>query len=146
MRGNLKTSIKNWGLIQLICFWVMPLSIFAQNAKDPIDLEMDAAMEQDGSTAGMVEAITAAQEKWEAKLNSAYKVLKQKMQPEEFAALQQAQRAWIAFRDQQIESYSITYGLMDGTMWTPIHAGAVMRITKERALELENYLGLLGER
>jgi hypothetical protein len=35
---------------------------------------------------------------------------------------------------------------MDGTMWTPIHAGAVMCITKERALELENYLGLLGER
>jgi uncharacterized protein YecT (DUF1311 family) len=71
----------------------LSLPLFAQEEKDPIDLEMDAAMEQDGSTAGMVEAITAAQEKWEAKLNSAYKVLKQKMPSEEFAALQQAHRA-----------------------------------------------------
>jgi uncharacterized protein YecT (DUF1311 family) len=133
-------------LVFLAILTSLSLALFAQEEKDPIDLEMDAAMEQDGSTAGMVEAITAAHEKWEAKLNSAYKVLKQKMPSEEFAALQQAQRAWIAFRDKQIESYSITYGLMDGTMWTPIHAGAVMRITKERALELENYLGLLGER
>jgi uncharacterized protein YecT (DUF1311 family) len=133
-------------LVFLAILTSLSLALFAQEEKNPIDLEMDAAMEQDGSTAGMVEAITAAQEKWEAKLNSAYKVLKQKMPSEEFAALQQAQRAWIAFRDKQIESYSITYGLMDGTMWTPIHAGAVMSITKERALELENYLGLLGER
>lgn len=133
-------------LVFLAILTSLSLALFAQEEKDPIDLEMDAAMEQDGSTAGMVEAITAAQEKWEAKLNSAYKVLKQKMPSEEFAALQQAQRAWIAFRDKQIESYSITYGLMDGTMWTPIHAGAVMRITKQRAMELENYLGLLGER
>jgi uncharacterized protein YecT (DUF1311 family) len=133
-------------LVFLAILTSLSLALFAQEEKNPIDLEMDAAMEQDGSTAGMVEAITAAQEKWEAKLNSAYKVLKQKMPSEEFAALQQAQRAWIAFRDKQIESYSITYGLMDGTMWTPIHAGAIMRITKERALELENYLGLLGER
>jgi uncharacterized protein YecT (DUF1311 family) len=133
-------------LVFLAILTSLSLALFAQEEKNPIDLEMDAAMEQDGSTAGMVEAITAAQEKWEAKLNSAYKVLKQKMPSEEFAALQQAQRAWIAFRDKQIESYSITYGLMDGTMWTPIHAGAVMRITKQRALELENYLGLLGER
>jgi len=146
MKGNLKSSIKKWGLIQLICLWVMPLSIFSQVEKDPIDLEMDAAMEENGSTAGMVEAITKAQEKWEAKLNAKYKSLKQKMPPDEFAALQQAQRAWIAYRDKQIESYAITYGRMDGTMWIPAHAGAVMRLTKERAQELENILGLLDER
>jgi uncharacterized protein YecT (DUF1311 family) len=146
MKGNLKSSIKKWGLIQLICLWVMPLSIVAQVEKDPIDMQMDAAMEENGSTAGMVEAITTAQEKWEAKLNSKYKSLKQKMPPDEFAALQQAQRAWIAYRDKQIESYAITYGKMDGTMWIPIHASAVMQLTKQRAQELENILGLLDER
>jgi uncharacterized protein YecT (DUF1311 family) len=122
----------------------LPLS--AQEEKDPIDLEMDAAMERDYSTAGMVGAITAAHEKWEAKLNSTYKVLKQQMPAEEFAALQQAQRAWITYRDKQVESYGITYGNMEGTMWIPMHAGAVMRITKQRAQDLENILGLLGER
>jgi uncharacterized protein YecT (DUF1311 family) len=122
----------------------LPLS--AQEEKDPIDLEMDAAMEQAVSTADMVAAITAAHEKWEAKLNATYKALKQQMPAEEFAALQQAQRAWITYRDKQVESYGITYGNMEGTMWIPMHAGAVMRITKQRAQDLENILGLLGER
>jgi uncharacterized protein YecT (DUF1311 family) len=131
-------------LLTFIVAFSLPL--LAQEEKDPIDLEMDAAMEQAMSTADMVAAITAAHEKWEAKLNSTYRVLKQRMPPEEFAALQQAQRAWITFRDKQIESYGITYGAMEGTMWIPIHAGAVMRITKQRALDLENILGLLGER
>ena len=120
--------------------------LVAQVEKDPIDLQMDAAMEENGSTAGMVEAIATAQKKWESKLNAIYKSLKQKMPPDEFAALQQAQRAWITYRDKQIESYGNTYGKMDGTMWIPIHASAVMRLTKQRAQELESILGLLDER
>jgi uncharacterized protein YecT (DUF1311 family) len=107
---------------------------------------MEAAMEQNGSTAGMVEAITTAQSKWETRLNSLYKSLKQKMAADEFTSLQQAQRAWISYRDLQIKSYDNTYGKMDGTMWIPIHASAVMRLTKQRVQELENILGLVDER
>jgi uncharacterized protein YecT (DUF1311 family) len=124
----------------------LSLQLFSQEEKDPIDLEMDAAMERDYSTAGMVEAITSAHEKWESKLNSTYKVLKQRMPPEDFAALQKAQRAWITFRDKQIESYGITYGAMEGTMWIPMQADAVMRLTRERARELESMLQMLNAR
>jgi hypothetical protein len=35
---------------------------------------------------------------------------------------------------------------MDGTMWIPIHAAAVMGLTKKRAQELENLRGILNER
>lgn len=122
------------------------LPLHALEEKDPIDLRMDAALEQAVSTADMVDAISAAHEEWEAKLNATYQELRQQMPPDEFAALQQAQRAWITFRDKQIESYSATYSAMNGTMWIPIHAGAVMRLTKERALDLENMLGLMAER
>ena len=122
------------------------LPAHAAEEKDLIEIQMDAAMEQNGSTAGQVEAITEANQKWESKLNAIYKSLKQKMPPDEFAALQQAQRAWITYRDKQLLSYDSTYGNMDGTMWVPMHAYAVMNLTKQRVQDLKNILGLLDER
>jgi hypothetical protein len=71
----------------------MLISLHGAEIKDPIDIAMDAAMERNGSTAGMCEAIAEANEKWEARLNAVYAKLKKQMPPEEFAALQQAQRA-----------------------------------------------------
>lgn len=138
-------KIKKLFLIALGLF-TFGIQLRAQEEKDPIEIQMDTAMEENGSTAGMVDAITEAQAKWESKLNATYKSLKKKMSADEFAALQQAQRAWIAYRDLQIKSYEATYAKMDGTMWIPIHAGAVMHLTKQRAQELRNILGLLDER
>lgn len=114
--------------------------------KDPIDIAMDAAMDQNGSTAGMCEAIAAAQEKWEERLNAAWAKLKKKMPVDEFEELQKAQRAWIAYRDLQIKSYEATYAKMEGTMWIPCSASAVMELTKQRVQDLESLLGLLDER
>jgi uncharacterized protein YecT (DUF1311 family) len=122
------------------------ISLHGAEIKDPIDIAMDEAMERNGSTAGMCEAIAEANEKWEARLNAVYAKLKKRMPPEEFAALQQAQRAWIAYRDLQIKSYEATYSRMDGTMWIPCSASAVMNLTKQRVQELEGILNLLSER
>lgn len=122
------------------------LSVQGAEDKDPIEIQMDTAIEQNGSTGGQVEAITEANQKWETKLNAIYKSLKQKMQPDEFAALQQAQRAWITYRDKQLLSYESTYGKMDGSMWVPMHAYAVMNLTKKRVQELQTLLGLVEER
>ena len=124
----------------------MLISLHGAEIKDPIDIAMDAAMERNGSTAGMCEAIAEANEKWEARLNAVYAKLKKQMPPEEFAALHQAQRAWIAYRDLQIKSYEATYSRMDGTMWIPCSASAVMNLTKQRVQELEGILNLLSER
>lgn len=122
------------------------LSVQGAEDKDPIEIQMDTAIEQNGSTGGQVEAITEANQKWETKLNAIYKSLKQKMQPDEFAALQQAQRAWITYRDKQLLSYESTYGKMDGSMWVPMHAYAVTNLTKKRVQELQTLLGLVEER
>jgi uncharacterized protein YecT (DUF1311 family) len=132
--------------IFLPLFLASILLLQAQDRKDPIDLAMDAAMEQNGSTAGMVDAITAANQQWEAKLNTVYKDLRRHMPPEEFSALQQAQRAWLTYREKQLQSYDSTYSKMDGTMWIPIHQSAIMEVTKQRAQELEHILSLLRER
>ena len=104
------------------------------------------AMDRNGSTAGMCEAIAEAHERWEARLNTAWSKLKKKMPADEFSELQKAQRAWIAYRDLQIKSYEATYAKMDGTMWVPISVSAVMNLTKERVQNLEGFLGLLDER
>ena len=114
--------------------------------KDPIDIAMEAAIDRNSSTAGMCKATAVAREKWEERLNAAWAKLKKKMPADEFAELQKAQRAWIAYRDLQIKSYEATYAKMDGTMWIPIRAGAGMDLTKQRVQDLESLLGLFDER
>jgi uncharacterized protein YecT (DUF1311 family) len=132
-------------LFIVAAFFVLPKGEGSE-VKDPIDIAMDAAMDRNGSTAGMCEAIAEAHEKWEARLNTAWAKLKKKMPADEFSELQKAQRAWIAYRDLQIKSYEAAYAKMDGTMWIPCSASAVMELTKQRVQDLESLLGLLDER
>ena len=132
-------------LFIVAAFFVLPKGEGSE-VKDPIDIAMDAAMDRNGSTAGMCEAFAAAHEKWEERLNAAWAKLKRKMPADEFAELQKAQRAWIAYRDLQIKSYEATYAKMDGTMWIPISVSAVMNLTKERVQDLEGFLELLDAR
>lgn len=127
-------------------FIALPRVGAGEGKKDPIDIAMEAAMERNSSTAGMCNAISQAQEKWETRLNAVWAKLKKKMPVGEFAELQKAQRAWLTYRDLQIKSYSATYGKMEGTMWIPCSASAIMDITKQRVLDLETILGLLDER
>jgi len=113
---------------------------------DHTDARMGAAMEKDPSTAGMVEAISAADEEWDARMNAAYKNLKKAMQPEEWTALVGAQKAWIDYRDAQRKSFDATFALMDGTMYIPIFAEKDMSLTRDRALLLEGYLAIISAR
>lgn len=130
-------------IIAILC--VLPRGEGSE-VKDPIDIAMESAMDRNGSTAGMCEAIADANGKWEERLNTAWEKLKKKMPDDEFVELQKAQRAWLAYRDLQIKSYDATYGKMEGTMWIPCRASAVMELTKQRVQDLESLLGLLEER
>ena len=114
--------------------------------KHPIDQAMDAAIERDSSTAGMVQAVSKANKDWDKEMNALYQDLKKTMKPEEWAALVAAQKAWIVYRDAQIKSIVETYGHMDGTMYIPMSASAVMEITKDRALFLKSLKELVSER
>jgi uncharacterized protein YecT (DUF1311 family) len=135
-------------------YYVVGLFLFyscfaiAQNTakKDPIDRAMEAAMEKDPSTAGMVRAISDATVQWDKKMNSIYKSLRKNMEADEWSSLVLAQKAWINYRDLQITSIESTYSKMEGTMWVPVSASRVMEITKERALFLESLLENISER
>ena len=107
---------------------------------------MEAAMEKDSSTAGMVQAVSKAGKEWDKEMNDLYQDLKKSMKPDEWADLVAAQKAWIAYRDAQTKSIVETYGHMDGTMYIPMSASDVMELTKDRALFLKSLKELISER
>jgi len=131
----------------LIVFLALAMPLRAgDEKKHPIDQAMDAAMERDPSTAGMVQAISNANKKWDKEMNALYQDLKKAMKPDEWAALVAAQKAWIAYRDAQTKSIAETYGHMEGTMWVPVSASSVMGLTKDRALFLQSLKETISER
>jgi uncharacterized protein YecT (DUF1311 family) len=130
----------------ILLLMAVTLSLSAAEEKHPIDRAMDAAMEKDSSTAGMVEAVSIAAKKWDREMNSLYQDLKKQMQPGEWTALVAAQKAWIVYRDAQTKSLVETYGHMEGTMWIPESASAVMNLTRDRALFLQSLKETISER
>ena len=66
---------------------------------DQIDADLEACLDNEMSTQGMVECLGAAYEAWDSALNEVYGRLRGSLSAEEAAALRDAQRAWIAFRD-----------------------------------------------
>ena len=119
---------------------LLSLSAIHAQEKDPIDKAMEAAMEKNFSTAGMVQAIDAAHTQWDKKLNACYKGLEAKLPADEWKELVVAQRAWVAFRDAQIKAMDATFARLEGTMWIPIRAEMAMNLTRQRAQFLESML------
>jgi len=128
----------------ILLAFTMPLH--ADEEEHPIDQAMEAAIDKDSSTAGMVQAISKANKQWDAEMNNLYQDLKKSMEPEEWTALVAAQKAWIVFRDAQIKSIVETYGHMQGTMYIPMSASAVMELTKDRALFLKSLKETVSDR
>ncbi|NVK42937.1 MAG: DUF1311 domain-containing protein [Oceanospirillaceae bacterium] len=122
---------------------IAPLAV--ANDSHPIDSGLDLCLsqEQHYSTAGVLDCIDAATRQWDTELNDAYRELMSQLQPSQQLALKAAQRAWLSYRDREYETADAIYGGLEGTMYLPMHAMRVLRITKTRALELGDYLSLL---
>jgi uncharacterized protein YecT (DUF1311 family) len=89
------------------------------------------------STAGMIDCVGTEWQAQDARLNRAYRdALKRLELPRQKAALQKAQRAWIAFRDAECASL---YDQDWGTISRVEAAGCRLDRTARRADELEDY-------
>lgn len=87
-----------------------------------------------GVTAGMIDCITAEHKRQDARLNAAYKALMADLPPARKTPLQEAQRAWIKFRDANCNFYLDP----DGGSLARVQANdCMMTTTASRALELE---------
>jgi uncharacterized protein YecT (DUF1311 family) len=131
-------------IISIITALALSTGLILAEEQDPIDQAMEAAMEKDPSTAGMVGAINDALAKWEEKLDSSYKALEKKLPANEWKELVEAQKAWISFKDLQLKALASSYDRMEGTMWVPIHAERAMGLTRQRAQFLAVMLDHFG--
>lgn len=111
----------------------LPLVSIAQVAS--LSKQFDACMDKSGGvTQGMVECMVAETKRHDARLNKAYKALMGSLNPERQKQLQEAQRAWLKFRDSNCSFY---YDHDGGTLARVQANDCVMNMTANRAKELE---------
>ena len=139
-------AMKTTVIILLVLLVCVPGSSSEPEKKDPIDAAMEKAMDRDPSTAGMVQAIQAAQDKWEKELNVVYAKLKNAMSKEEWTALVASQKAWLDYRDKETKTQQEIYSRMEGTMWVPVSASVSMELVKSRVMVLRGYLDNISGR
>lgn len=114
-------------------------------AQHPIDKALEACIDKNGSTAGMVECTDKAYVAWDKELNKNYGELMRTLKPSQKEALRLAQLEWIKYRDLNFKLIDSLYDTMQGTMYIPMRIDSRMEVVKKRALELKGFLDLIQE-
>lgn len=89
------------------------------------------------TTAGMVRCAGEEYEAWDVWLNDAYREVRVGLSEASTLALREAQRSWIAGRDQDCEFLASLYG--GGTMGRTERAQCLMDETAKRAIQLMDW-------
>jgi len=96
-------------------------------------------MDQDGSTAGMNEAMDKLAKGYDSLMNKYYKLLKAKLQPDDQKTLVTAQKTWLDYRDKELKLIST---LRDpkysggGSIQSNLYMGEYVAIIKSRTIEI----------
>ena len=118
------------------------ISIAQEPTQHPIDKALDACIDQNGSTAGMVECMDKAYAAWDKELNKNYGELMRTLNAKQKEALRLSQLEWIKHRDLEFKFLDSMFDTFQGTMYIPMRVGARMDIIKHRAVELKQNLEL----
>ncbi|WP_373280343.1 lysozyme inhibitor LprI family protein [Novosphingobium naphthalenivorans] len=86
-------------------------------------------------TVGMIECNKHDLAVWEARLNDEYRKALVRVGPVSREKLRQAQRMWLKYRTANCEVYE-SHG---GTIHFLLGSGCIIRMTKERTLELQGF-------
>jgi len=121
------------------------VSIAQEQTQHPIDKALEACIDKNGSTAGMVECTDKAYAAWDKELNKNYSELMRTLKPKQKEALRLAELEWIKYRDLDFRLIASIYDTMDGTMYIPMRIDARMEVVKKRALQLKGFLDLITE-
>ena len=84
----------------------------------------------------MIDCMTAETARWDKRLNASYKRLLAALDPGRQKALTAAEQAWIKFRDTNCD---FVFDPSGGTAARMAANSCVLRMTAERALEIESY-------
>lgn len=120
-------------------------AFFVQFQIDTFKIErlLELKINHDYSTIGMIEATNEAEKEYDLLLNKYYKLLLNKLEPNDKVILQEAQRNWIKFRDSEralITLLSDEKYSGGGTIQGLIDADSYLGITRERVIEIKNHL------
>jgi uncharacterized protein YecT (DUF1311 family) len=133
-------------VLSLAVVLLLSLMSFAQGeSKHPIDKALDACIDKNGSTAGMVECTDKAYAAWDKELNKNYAELMRKLKPPQKEALRLSQLEWIKHRDLEFRFLDSMFDTFQGTMYIPMRIGAHLDIVKSRALELKTHLEIYND-
>lgn len=97
----------------------------------------------DYSNEGMLSCYQQAYEKWDAELNEVYRNLRHALDTQGRAALRDAQRRWLDYRDAEFKLLQQLYSRLEGSMWPLIIEVTQVEIVRQRTLELNDYLETL---
>jgi uncharacterized protein YecT (DUF1311 family) len=117
----------------------------AEEKPHPIDTKIAAAEEKAKSAVEMRQVYSDGLKLWDTELNRVFGELKKKLKKEAFEALQNSQKQWIAHRDAEVRFLGEFYAQFSGTMYQPMHASAVMNVTRARAIDLAHRLEMQTE-
>ena len=121
------------------------VSIAQEETKHPIDKALEACIDKNGSTAGMVECTDKAYAAWDKELNKNYGELMRALKAPQKETLKSSELEWIKYRDAEFKFIDSIYDTMQGTMYIPMRVDARMEVIKKRALELKGFLDLAAE-
>jgi uncharacterized protein YecT (DUF1311 family) len=130
----------------LLLTLLVPTMVSAQDRPShPIDKALEACIEKDPSTAGMVGCTDIAYKKWDQELNKNYQSLMSKLKPSSKQLLKQSQLSWITYRDNEFRLIDNLYDNLQGTMYIPMRYQEKMQLVKRRTLALADHLDTFNE-
>lgn len=110
-----------------------------------IECIMRRSLEDNYSTVGMLDAANDAFNRYDSLLNKYYKKLAASLKPADRPLLLQAQKSWLAFRDNEMKLYN-AMSADGGTAASLNSAGVCLALLKIRVNQLYGYYEELGER
>jgi uncharacterized protein YecT (DUF1311 family) len=125
-----------------VILWSLPSQGFPVSNQDghPIDKWVEEQIAKNPSTAGERDAYDQGSQRWDKEMNKIYRERMKQLDNHQQAALKNAQRNWLKFRDAESQVISQIIQKLSGTMWVPVPSARLYKINRQRALELKDYL------
>jgi len=108
----------------------------AETLRQDLDTRLANCQQQAVSTLDNLQCYEVANKAWDSELNKQYKLLLAGQSPEAQAALKNAQRAWISYRDSYLQAMNRFYQQQQGTIWGLVASEAKLNVIKEKARDL----------
>lgn len=81
---------------------------------------------------------------YDRRLNAAYATLMRELPMAAAQRLRASQRAWLSFRDSEAAAREALYETRRGTIFVPMQAAAATIIVRDRAIQLETLVRVMG--